>query len=160
MNPVVFKSLKGVVLTGAWVFALGTLMQVLGYFVLSWLEPVGNRYCQLWVSTIGGHVYEPIGLTYRGMAGQALAGGQAAYIIAALVLSLMRYATLRRIGHICLIAWAIVWLSNAVWFVLLGSMNFTGTDAGLIAALCMCTVLRAVLTWTRNGHGMDDHHFG
>ena len=135
--------LKMFVSGGAWLFALGSLAQVLGYFALSWFVPESERYCQVWAAHLDGQLYEPVGLTYRGLNGQILAAGEAAIVLAGLVFSCLTHPTLRWIGHGGLIAWAAIWVANAFWFLSLAPTGLHGMRAAIIAVLFVCTVLRA-----------------
>ena len=133
---------------GTWLFVVLTTAQVLGYFVYSWFVPHELRYCQVWAVSIGGKLHEPIGLTYRGLAGQVLAGAEAALVVTAMVLSLRRHLVLRRLGHVGLIAWACLWLVNEAWFFVLQSLTVRGLRLSMVSVFSACTVLRAVLQWT------------
>ena len=155
MSRALAKIARILVIFGAWLFAVVTLVQVLGYFIWSWFAPLTHRYCHLWALNLGGRLYEPLGLTYRGSAGQLLAGGQAAFVIASLVLSLRSKAALRRLGHLGLIAWASLWLANEIWFFALEPLTVTAARLTMLTVLWACTVLRAILNWTPTDSGVE-----
>ena len=139
MNPV------SLVAAGAWILTLGTLFVVVWFFVALTLDP--TTACRTWSVGTGPDLTGAVGLTYDGRVGQLLAGAQIALVLAALTVSMNRRLILRRLGHLGLIAWAGLWLGNAVWFMTQTPMPITRLVAWILGMLFACTVLRAVFNW-------------
>ena len=58
---------------------------------------------------------------------------------------------LRRVGHVMLVAWAGLWLGNAVNIARLGGGFIFVVWIGLLGLLFLCTLLRAARGWSTVG---------
>ena len=146
MSRVLIKAARVVVLGGAWFFAVASGLFAVGAGAsqLIWSNATSTMYA----TNVEGGRYEAIGLTYDTAAEHLLAGIQAIYVFACLVLSTRRRLALRRIGPVGLILWAGLGLANWIRFLFIDAVWISVVTTAVIAVLLACTVLRAVIGWT------------
>jgi hypothetical protein len=115
------------------------------FFVLSILGVLWTAAVIAWPNGITS--LDVMGLTYTGRRGALLGFGEALVVSALLPLSRSRMVALRRVGHVGLLAWALLFFGN-------GLCSFDLGNAALLAALvtlaavCLCVGLRALWFWT------------
>ena len=143
------KTALRVGIIGAWVFALGTLGALL---VIAWARwPGTDSTSHIMGVTVDGELYAGLGFRYEGVPGTVLVVAEALYLAAGIVMSVLPRNRLRRIGHVMLVAWAGLWLGNAVNIARLGSGFIWIVWIGLLSLLFLCTLLRAARGWTAGG---------
>jgi hypothetical protein len=140
MARILVKVTRGLVLFVAWFFFLFSILGawVLGVMV-AWPGGIDS-------TELLGLTYH-VGLAYEGRAGALLAVGEAVAVATCLLLSRAPRATLRRIGHLGLLAWVSLFLGNALCSFDAGDAMVLGVVATL-AAIWLCVLLRAVWFWT------------
>ena len=143
------RTALGVGSVGAWVFALGTLAALVFIAWARW--PGADTTSHIMGVTVDGELYAGLGFRYEGVGGTALVLTEALYLAAAIVMSVLPRNRLRRIGHVMLVAWAGLWLGNAVNIARLGGGFIWGVWIGLLGFLFLCTLLRAARGWTAGG---------
>lgn len=134
---------------GAWFMAVGSLGSLL--WVLWWRWPGGDSVSQIMSMTVNGEDHTGLGMSYVGYGGTALVMAEAIAVLAAIVMSVLPAATPRRIGHVLLVAWAALWLGNAIY---VSQFGFSALWAMLIASfsfLLLCTLARAATGWRASG---------
>jgi hypothetical protein len=134
----------------AWAFLLGTLWALIGD--LGWpphrmSENQANAY--ILRAVVDGKSYTSWGLTYAGQAGHRLRLAEIAAVLIAMVLSLLPRDGLRRLGLAGLVAWAGLWLGNAMRAVMIAPIPAFLLAAVLILVCFVATASRAGLEWTR-----------
>ena len=128
----------------AWFFALATLTPLVAFIALGW---PGNGRTTFAATRVGESTYNAFGLTYQGLMGTIWLWSQVAVLGGAIVLSTLRMKGLRRVGHVVLIAWAALWLGNAIWLPMVGGGSPRGLWVTVIGAFFLATVVRAVRGW-------------
>jgi hypothetical protein len=132
-------------IVGAWFFAVGTLAALVYIAWVRW--PGTDNTSHIMGVSVEGETYAGLGFRYVGIPGTVLVLAEALFLAAGIVLSVLRRNRLRRIGHVMLVAWAGLWLGNAVNIARL-SDDFTPIVwIGLLGLLFACTVLRAARGW-------------
>jgi hypothetical protein len=101
--------------------------------------------------SVEGETYAGLGFRYVGIPGTVLVLAEAMYLAAGIVLSVLRRNRLRRIGHVMLVAWAGLWLGNAVNMGRLEGGFIWVMWIGLLGPLLACTLLRAACGWSTGG---------
>ncbi len=130
----------------AWVFALGTLATLVSIAWARW--PGSDSTSHIMGVTVDGELYAGLGFRYEGIPGTVLILAEAMYLLAGIVMSVLPRKRLRRIGHVMLVAWAGLWLGNAVNIARLGGGFIFVVWIGLLGLLFLCTLLRAARGWT------------
>jgi hypothetical protein len=139
------KAALHVGIAGAWIFAVGTLAALVFIAWVRW--PGTGTTSHIMGVSVEGETYAGLGFRYVGIPGTVLVLAEAMYLAAGIFLSVLRRSRLRRIGHVMLVAWAGLWLGNAVNIARL-SDDFTAIVwIGLLVPLFLCTVLRAARGW-------------
>ena len=133
-------------LAGAWVFALGTLATLVYIAWARW--PGTDSASHIMGVTVDGELYAGLGFRYEGVPGTVLIVAEALYLAAGIVMSVLPRNRLRRIGHVMLVAWAGLWLGNAVNIARLGGGFVWFVWIGLLGLLFLCTLLRAACGWS------------
>ena len=136
-------------IVGAWVFALGTLAALVSIAWARW--PGTDSTSHIMGVTVGGELYAGLGFRYEGIPGTVLILAEALYLLAGIVMSVLPRNRLRRIGHVMLVAWAGLWLGNAVNIARLGGGFIFVVWIGLLGLLFLCTLLRAARGWSTVG---------
>jgi hypothetical protein len=139
------KAALHVGIAGAWIFALGTLAALVYIVWVRW-PGTGNTSHIMGVS-VNGETFAGLGFRYVGVPGTVLALAEAIFVLAGIVLSIYPRDKLRRIGHVMLVAWAGLWLGNAVNVARLAGDFTRYVWIGLLVLFFLSTVLRAVLGW-------------
>jgi hypothetical protein len=132
-------------LAGAWIFALGTLATLVFIAWARW--PGTDNTSHIMGVAVNGETYAGLGFRYEGIPGTVLVLAEAVYVAAGIVLTILPWRRLRRIGHVMLLAWAGLWLGNAVNIARLGGPIWF-LWIGLLGLLFLCTLLRAVRSWS------------
>ena len=133
---------------GAWVFALGTLAMLV---VVAWSRwPGTDSTSHIMSVTVDGEVYAGLGFRYVGIPGTVLVLAEALYLAAGIIMSVLPRNRLRRVGHVALLAWAGLWLGNAINIAQLGGFIWV-VWIGLLGLFFLCTLLRAARGWTTGG---------
>jgi hypothetical protein len=99
-----------------------------------------------------GESYTSWGLTYVGQAGHVLRLAELAGVLIATVLSVLPQSGPRRVGLVALVAWAGLWLGNALWMVIIAPIQILVLVALFMLVFFVATAARARLAWTRD-HG-------
>ncbi len=144
-------ALQRVLTSLAWLFALGTLLTLVLILVLHW--PGTGSSSAIMSIAADGRAHKGFGVHYVGVAGTALVAGEALLVLSGIVLSVMRGATPRRIGHAILVAWSALWLANAVYLSVAAASGLTVLDTALLITvpllLSAATITRAARNWTQ-----------
>ncbi len=135
------RSLAPAASLGAWLFALGSLG------ALGWIIANHGSGADETSTLLGSGDRSGLGFRYEGAAGTFLAMAQALGVLVALVLSVLPHTTLRRAGHLGLVAWCGLWLLNALYLAPTGPRGFWLGVAGVLAVFLACTVHRALAAW-------------
>ena len=143
------KTALRVGIVGAWVFALSTLATLVFIAWARW--PGTDSTSHIMSVTVDGEVYAGLGFHYEGIPGTVLIVAEAVYLAAGIIMSVLPRKRLRRVGHVALVAWAGLWLGNAVNIARLGDGFIWVVWIGLLGLLFLCTLLRAALGWTAGG---------
>jgi len=146
MSRALSKTARILVIFGAWFFAVVTGLYAAAAGVCRLIFTDSNNV--FWVTYVDGVRYEAIGVNYHTGAEHLLAGVQALFVLACLILSTRRRLVLRRTGHVGLILWAGLWLANMIRLLFIDGVWITVITTAVIAALFTCTVLRALICWT------------
>ena len=130
---------------GAWVFAVGSLLTLVLIAFLHW--PGTDSTSHIMAVSVDGKSVAGPGFNYAGVPGTVLVITEALVVLAGIVMSVMPQNKLRRIGHVQLVLWAGLWLSNAVYvtrfeFGVLWALVIT-----LFTILFACTLVRAGRGW-------------
>ncbi|MHC4218191.1 MAG: hypothetical protein ACYSU7_07000 [Planctomycetota bacterium] len=133
-------------LAGAWIFAVGTLATLVFIAWVRW--PGTDNISHIMGVTVDGEPYAGLGFRYEGIPGTVLALVEALFVAAGIVLTVLPRNRLRRIGHVMLVAWAGLWLGNAVNIARLGGGAILVLWIGLLGPLFLCTLLRAARGWS------------
>lgn len=111
-----YASFKRVTAAVAWAGYVVSIVQI-GMVALDGLQrDRGGAVTRVLYYDDGERAYEPIGQVYRGNEGTVLASVEVSVFIAALMLAHMRPRWPRRVGLIGIVAWTVLWLGNAIWF--------------------------------------------
>ncbi len=133
----------------AWLFAVGTLATLVLILVLHW--PGTGSSSAIMSIAADGRDHKGFGVHYVGVAGTALVAGEALLVLSGIVLSVLRRATPRRIGHAILVAWAALWLVNAVYLAFAAASGLTAFYTALLITVPLlmfaATVIRAARNW-------------
>jgi hypothetical protein len=140
------KTALRVGIVGAWIFALGTLATLVSVACVRW--PGTDSTSHIMGVTVNGELYAGLGFLYKGVPGTVLILAEALYLAAGIVMSILPRNRLRRIGHVMLVAWAGLWLGNAVNIARLGGGFIFVVWIGLLGLLLVCTLLRAARGWS------------
>ena len=143
------KTALRVGIVGAWVFALGTLATLVFIAWARW--PGTDSTSHIMGVTIDAELYAGLGFRYEGIPGTVLILAEALYVAAGIVMSILPRNRLRRVGHVMLVAWAGLWLGNAVNIARLGGGFIWVVWIGLLGLLFLCTLFRAARGWTAGG---------
>jgi len=143
------KTALHVGIAGAWIFAVGTLAALVGMAWARW--PGTGPPSHIMGVTVNGEPYAGLGFRYVGIPGTVLILAEALYLAAGIVLSVLRRNNLRRIGHVMLLAWAGLWLGNAVNMGRLEGGFIWVVWIGLLGLVLVCTLLRAARGWSTGG---------
>ncbi|MHC4127111.1 MAG: hypothetical protein ACYSWT_01245 [Planctomycetota bacterium] len=143
------KTVLRVGIIGAWIFALGTLATLVSMAWARW--PGTDSTSHIMGVTVNDQTYAGLGFRYVGIPGTVLVLAEALYVAAGIALSVLRRNRLRRIGHVMLVAWAGLWLGNAINIARLGGGFIWVVWIGLLGLLFLCTLLRAARGWTTGG---------
>ena len=143
------KTALRVGIAGAWIFAVGTLAALVGMAWARW--PGTDSTSHIMGVSVEGETYAGLGFRYVGIPGTVLILAEALYLAAGIVLSVLRRNRLRRIGHVMLVAWAGLWLGNAVNIARLSDDFWPIVWIGLLGLLLVCTLLRAACGWSTGG---------
>jgi hypothetical protein len=143
------KTALRVGLVGAWFFALGTLATLVSMAWVRW--PGAGNTSHIMGVTVNGEPYAGLGFHYVGVPGTVLVLAEALYVAAGIVMSVLRRNNLRRIGHVMLVAWAALWLGNAVNMGRLEGGFIWVVWIGLLGLVLVCTLLRAARGWPARG---------
>ncbi len=143
------KTALRVGIVGAWIFAVGTLAALVGMAWARW--PGADSTSHIMGVSVDGETYAGLGFRYEGIPGTVLILAEALYLLAGIVMSVLPRTRLRRIGHVMLVAWAGLWLGNAVNIARLGGSSIFVVWIGLLGLLLVCTLLRAACGWSTGG---------
>jgi hypothetical protein len=136
-------------IVGAWIFALGTLATLVSVAYVRW--PGTDSTSHIMGVTVNGELYAGLGFLYKGVAGTVLILAEALFLAAGIVMSILPRNRLRRVGHVMLVAWAGLWLGNAINIARLGGGFIFVVWIGLLGLLFACTLLRAARGWWAEG---------
>jgi hypothetical protein len=131
---------------GAWVFALGTLVTLVFIAWARW--PGTDSTSHIMGVTVDEKLHAGLGFRYEGIPGTVLILAEALYVAAGIVMSILPRSRLRRVGHVMLVAWAGLWLGNAVNIARLGGGFIWVLWIGLLGLFFFFTLLRAARGWT------------
>ncbi|MHC4141807.1 MAG: hypothetical protein ACYSUF_08000 [Planctomycetota bacterium] len=143
------KTALRVGIVGAWVFALATLATLVSIAWARW--PGTDSTSHIMGVTVDGELYAGLGFRYEGIPGTVLILAEALYLTAGIVMSILPRNRPRRVGHVMLVAWAGLWLGNAVNIARLDGRFIWVVWIGLLGLLLVCTLLRAARGWSTGG---------
>lgn len=143
--PVVLWAIPAV---ATWLFALSTL-GALAMMLLALWPPGSTGTAHIFSTDIEGITYRGFLIAYQGTPGLLLVGGQAAAVVAGLVLSALPGTPLRRVGSAVLVGWGCLWLGNAIYFTWIDAYfrSVWLAIALAIAAFLACTIAWSARRW-------------
>lgn len=144
MTGIILKVLQWLARIFAWLFAVMTVIGVVGAMVLCIIHPDSTH--RIMGMSVGGVVKSSWALTYAGWPGAILALGEVIAVVAGLWASTTRKTPHRHLGHLVLILWASLWTINAF-------RVFPDGDFNLIYWMpfaLLCTCIRAAANLTQN----------
>ena len=136
---------------GAWVFAVGSLLTLVLIACLHW--PGTDSTSHIMAVSVDGKSVAGPGFNYVGIPGTALVITEALVVLAGIALSIMPQDKLRRIGHVQLVLWAGLWLTNAVYVTRFEFSVLWALVIALFAFFFACTIVRAVRCWRSAASG-------
>lgn len=143
------KTALHVGISGAWIFALGTLAALVALAWARW--PGTGTASHIMGVSVNGETYAGLGFRYVGIPGTVLLVVEAVVLLSAVVMSALPRTRLRRIGHLVLVAWAGLWFGNAVNMARLAGGFIWVVWIGLLGLFLLCTLLRAARGWAARG---------
>ena len=147
MKSMLAKTMRQVVLVGAWLFIVTSIVEISWTAIaLARSDSTGTVYL-FFSATVDQRPTGGPGLTYHAWPGFLLAITEVAVIAVSLISTCRHNVVARRLGHIGLIAWASVPVCGAIWLYSLGA-SYLLFSAAIMAACWACVLLRAIWGWT------------
>lgn len=130
-----------------WAFVAGSLGALAWVVGTKWASPAGTT--TIFAAHVGELELNAWGLTYIGMAGVVLAVFQALLVIVCASFTLIPQRDVvgmgaRRVGHVVLIGWAMLWLTNLA---ALATMDRQGPWLWMTAAMAAITIGVVARSW-------------
>lgn len=136
----------------AWAFIICSLWPLVGDLRWPPQFPAGDQEnTYILRAVVGGREYTSWGLTYVGQTGHRLRLAEIAGVALAAVLSALPQNGLRRLGLLALVAWAGMWMGNAVRMAFIAPVWIFVAPAMLMTVFFLVTVMRARLSWRTRG---------
>ncbi len=152
------RAARPAVMIVAWVWLVGSLLPLatdLGWPPHRMSAQQENTYVLR--AVVDGKSYTSWGLTYVGQAGHRLRLAEIAGVLIAMVLSLLPRDGPRRLGLVALVAWAGLWLGNALRMAMIAPIPVFLLAAVFTLVFFVATVARARLVWTQGRESRRAH---
>jgi len=127
-------------------FLIGSLMALAG--VVVYLSGSGQA-ASLLAAQDGAGTLQAFGLSYEGAGGIVLAGVQAAIVGSAWLCTRSSRGGTRKLGLATIMAWAGLWLANALWLAGASDNVWRDLAAWIMLAVFASTGIRAIKDWPR-----------
>jgi hypothetical protein len=145
----VIRWLHRSVIVLAWTFLIASLVP-LTFLLVATKGWVGHGDATVFQTTTNGRTFSAWGLHYYGLGGSLLLWCEFLGVIAALYVSTLRHAALRRAALIALLAWSLLLLGNAWWLRSAASWDVLPGAAVGVTAGFFCVLYLVVARWGRS----------
>ena len=143
------RALRWAVTILAWIFIVGSVAPLI--YDLGWPPLVGRpEDTYVFRAVVDGKAYASWGLTFVGQSGHLLRLAEIAAVLIAAGLSILPKDGPRRVGLLALVAWAGLWLVNAIRMAIIAPILILMLVASFMIVFFVATAARAKLAWNRN----------
>lgn len=129
-----------------WAFVLWSVYLVTRYGIATFFDPTTT--CRIMAVSTGERMHSAIGLTYHGVGGAVLVAVEVIGVLAAMVLTRSRVTPVRRGALLVVLAWAALWLANALWLGEIAGWRHP-VRITFVAVATLAAAVMMVLRWRR-----------